>query len=459
VTPALLSDGQQALFSAAINRPIWLASLDSKEGLALAQERLDRLKRRARGCLLKAEFGKGFDRKTAMTQLDAITLPILRPDLDGDQAGAEHPEREATEAFGWPALSDLPNIFARTAGANWRDTVKSARLSTSPSTAGLATEFATVVGQIEKDNATKLSRPLWSGDDHALVIGATVDERGIIVAQVSNAGSLAEFEPQPIASLAKLVAAIVRAPADTSQSRYVCPPSPECPQGGSYSAGEAFAHSKSATVFARLARGNSEIQVRDSFDALGWPEPQAGSARYDAAYGTLEVRPLLVLRGAAALNAILNNRPTAMPVPHFDTEIALTDDRVLTPDQSPLEPQQLIKLLATPHSRNFVATVLQAPIDSGTLRGLSAAVRETKATRYWGKTGTADSADRNSVRVVWNLVGISVNRHEFTTLVLVVGSNGKPLGTGFEASAITPLTAVMLRHATHTAEGGGRDGS
>jgi hypothetical protein len=39
--------------------------------------------------------------------------------------------------------------------------------------------------------------------------------------------------------------------------------------------------------------------------ALGWPAAPLGSARYNAAYGTLDLRPAVVLRAAVALTGVL----------------------------------------------------------------------------------------------------------------------------------------------------------
>lgn len=425
-----LDAAEAAILAAAIKRPVLMAATDSAIGRAAAERRFTFLRARADRCLANAPQFTEPERFAARAALSRLPVPVL--------------SRAARPSVAPATLYTLPATLGHMAGPDWRERVASVRTSRLP--AGFPTTFAAAVREIERRAGIDLEVPLWDGPDHAVVLAAVVNAKGETIVEIGNAGaSLATAGAQPIASLGKIVAAIALGAQDRADSVY------RDAQGHPVSAREAFGRSLGPPILARLAH-HSDADTGAIFAALGWPVPPSGEARYNAVYGTTEVRPDLVLRAALALTGVLTGYPAPTPVPHATTAITLIDGTVLYPEAAILPIEPLAARLG-PRARSFVATVLAAPVNQGTLRKLAVVAAMPGVDHMWGKTGTGNASDNHRTRVIWQVGGLVYRGEPLGFLVVVAGTNHRPLGH-IDSGAMTPLTELLLRTAFRI----GRDG-
>jgi hypothetical protein len=439
---------EAALFAAAVNRPLALARADDPGGQAKARRRFDWLKARADNCLQHAPFPDGFDRAAARDRLAALSLPSLAPSSataakTGSAANA--PEREAVHRLG-AAITGIPPELRRIVGDDWRERVARAHVNGTVAPPALVAAFAAAVRRIGQQHVATLAVPLWEGEDRPAVAAVVADGQGRLLVEITNAdGGIAAIGAQPIASLGKIAAALVLGRTDAPHARY-CLDQAGC--ASSLGATEAFAYSHSPAILRRLTR-HSEAEAQAAFAALGWPAPPAGAARYDAAYGTVEVRPAQVLRAAIAITNTLAERGQPAPLPHLVTRVELRDGTRLDPADEALDPAPLATAM-TPPVRRFVEAVLRAPYEGGTLHNVGWLRSQPGIEHLWGKTGTGDGGDGRT-RVLWQVGGFVYRGRAMSFLVLIAGSNRAPLGR-IQARAVSPLTTIIVRHALRDAE-------
>ena len=426
-SPDQLDAAEAALLAAAIKLPVVMAPADSASGTAAAERRFTYLRARADRCLANAPMPQGIDRDEARSRIQRLPVPVL--------------DRAARLSAAPAAMLAVPAVLTREVGPDWHGRVASVQVPRMPT--GFQNTFAAAVHEIER-RADGLEVPMWDGPNHALVLGAVADADGRLILEIGNAGaSLAAAGPQPIASLGKIAAAIVLGHHDRPGSVY------RDPAGHTLTALDAFAQSAGPPILARLAQ-HPEAEAQAAFAALGWPAPPAGSARYNATDGTLEVRPDQVLRAAIALTSVLSGHPAPARLPTSVTRIVLTDGRLLSPVQPALPIEPLLAQL-DPMARTFVARVLGAPITRGTLRKLATVAAAPGVSDTWGKTGTGNAADGRRTRVMWQVGGLVYRGHPLSFLLLVAGTNRHPLGH-VGSSTLTPLTELLLRTAFRISE-------
>ena len=393
--PETLDAAEQAVLAAAIKWPV-VVPADSPAGLQVAAARFALLRTRAAYCLAGAPLPPGTDRAAALARLSILSPP----------ASAQ----PATQpAIATASLFATPTTLGRVLGSGWRQRVTGVQVSRLPPQ--FPARFIATLHMIER-RASGLQIPLWDGPDHAQVLAAVAGADGALVLEIGNDGaSVVGFGPQPIASLGKIAAAITLGAHNSARTVY------RAPDGPAMTATEAFAHSASAPIFARLAK-LPDSEVAGAFQALGWPVPPPGSARYNAAFGAIEVRPEAVLRATVALTGALARQRLAVPLPHAVSNITLADGRTVQPAPSPL-PDDVLNERLTPKTRGFVATVLHAPIASGTMRNLADLESRPGVAHLWGKTGSGNAADGSRTRVMWQAGGLMFHDQPFGFVLLV----------------------------------------
>lgn len=411
--PEELTAAEQALLAASLQQPLRIG-----EGATWAKQRS-----RADYCLANAPLGDGFDRERVRKELANIAPP---------QRPLRHPAADAGDRLGGHAAALVRQLSS--IGPDWPQRVASVRLAVRQPLAGLAERMREAAQEVERQYAGRLTVPLWSGEDAAFVYGAVATPNGEIVATISNTDFDLAGAKLPIGSVGKVAAAIALSDSDTPNAAIQ----------------SAFARSYGPTILHRLHRIPAE-KVTRAFAALGWNLQPGQSPKRIAINGAVEVEPEAVLRALIALNDLITaDRFKPAAIVGLIHEAEFVDGQRIAPTLRELPVDQLREIL-TPRARNYMATVLGAPLKNGTMRFVGAALRKQGATHIWGKSGTADTTSggfgTSPTRALWNVGGFAIAGRRLSFVMLVASRNSaKPLGF-VQSPTIAPMTVALISHA------------
>jgi len=417
--PFDLTDAEQALFAAAINLPL---RIGNKATWRRSRERAD-------FCLAHAPLGDAFDRDRARKELASIEPP---------RGWLRHPAAQAADLLGG-RMAALVRELTDSVGPDWPRRVTAVRLSLRRPLPGLPERMQEAAQEVERRQAGHFTVPLWSGEDAAFIYGVVADSDGRILATVSNTDMDLSVLKLPVGSVGKIAAALAMAGSGT-------------PDAATRSA---FARSDSKAVMARLRRIPAG-DITHVFQALGWTLPPGQSPKRNAIYGAVEIEPAQVLRAVIALNDLLwDERAEPVAISRMLQEVTLTDGTRVNPVSTPL-PVDELRAILTDKAKNYVTTVLGAPLLNGTMRAVGAALKTEGAIRVWGKSGTADVGAGgfgvSPTRALWNVGGFTIAGRRLAFVLVVVSRDGKkPLGF-VQSPMLAPLTVALLHHAINQAK-------
>ena len=341
--PSELSDAEQAIFAAAVKRPILMAPPGDAAGAQRAAARWLRVKERAEFCLRDVFADNPAALGAALGDLHDLNLPSpqieaeLRPHLPADPKLAwrilVNPIRRA-RYFSQRELRELKPEIARMFSRDWRGQVASVRLTTSTVD---NMKFAGLVKDVLRDEQQRISGLDLdlSGPyrDHSADVYATlVDPAGRVVRF---------FESRPgfwlrkmgIASTAKLAAAAVLGRTDAPGTLYCRAPIPKsfseiepdaktCRTAPRLSAQEAFARSDSEAVFWALLSRPGALAVAQKIVAALHLEVAGISPASILALGLAEQTPAEQMRTERAIAEGFIGHDAVVGLPRFVDSMA-----------------------------------------------------------------------------------------------------------------------------------------
>lgn len=416
-----LSDAEAAVLAAAINLPLHIGGTDVETSWRKARVRADY-------CLARADFAAGFDRDRARREVAAVRPPL---------PPVRHPATNAMVRLGGRGPALIRELTGHL-GPTWPQIVARVYVSARDGGIDLAPAMKRAARDVEQKQNGRLVLPLWPAEA-AFVYGVVAESNGDIIATISNSDFDLSSAPVPIGSVAKIVAATALSAKDIPTAVVK----------------SAFARSDSSAIARRLQL-IGEDAVAETFDAFGWSVPHDRSARRLAAYGAVEVAPDKVLQATIALTDLLfADRLKPVTLVGLVKEVELTDGRRITTASSPLTIDKL-RAIITPKRRSYIASVLAAPLTSGTMPAVGAALKAEGITRAWAKSGTADATSGGTgiaaTRALWHVGGFVLGGRRFAFVMVVASRTGvRPLGF-VQSPAIAPMTNALLKHAIGVAK-------
>lgn len=477
-----ISQGEQLVLAAAFKYNVVLAPGDDDAGMKLAAKQWQRIRERASLCLRPDIVGaENVVPVTRDLQRMPLPHPLVAPDLDAilPDSPAErfailaNPFRRARFFAGHESMAAIAELRDRF-GNDWRESVTAIGLTVDAvQAANCRQAILKALARVEARRSDLTKRVVGqAGDATAQVSGALADDQGEIRCFHTNTfdpiyfGSNSkrdengryrpEREDQPIGSVGKVAAAILFARhGDTAKTAY-CNEFREgihnangdqgvtqCGQGDWFAARDVFARSLNLPLLWRLA-SIDDAEATALARRLNLVVPPDTPSRTALALGTVAGTPRTV-QGmmAATLHSALGRTEKAKLPTLIRWRDIMSGGNFSRDTKIPPTELDLGGALSTA-GRRYLRDVLQAPLNRGTLRGLSTwhPANNPRIGTHLAKTGTVAVNGRTTATYIAGALTWDDRPHSY---VLMVGS-GQPtsdIGT-VHAGAFAPAAAAML---------------
>ena len=320
--PEALPIEKQAILAAAIKRPIVLAPPGDEKAVAAATRRWEQAKDRADD-RLRETLADSDEVRAARQRLAAMDLPqpaidaSLAATLPADPAAAwqvaVNSVRRVSRISPVPMLRSLRPSSMQASGQDWRGRIVAIHLTTSASATHKFVQSVEVALQHIQAGTAGVALPLSNDGQTAQSAGvviAVVDPRSQISRIYASSPNLFWSWKTPLASTAKMVAAVALGRRDTPETLYCRAPlsgvepasaTTGCDQKSAWiSARQAFARSDSRAIAWALHR-LPHHELAEIAAAFNLPAPGETPLATALAYGQFELTPAETLRLVAAI--------------------------------------------------------------------------------------------------------------------------------------------------------------
>jgi hypothetical protein len=465
VRPENLSLAQQAVLAAAIKYPTLLAPRNDAPGRQRSADFFAKVKQRAIYGLRQA-YGDDPQLQDTIAEIEAMQLPEPRLCSALEKLLPEDPAKEfrirfnpavRAEYFAAEELAQAVAELREVAGPEFRETVAGITLSTHarenmPFKRAVAARLARLDSKLSTSPialtrvSASVERPI--GD----VLFAAADEAGQLRLFYQVAERPVLGKPQATGSIAKILAALVRADAgDTPTARY-CNKRIDDRLGNAdgdkgtadcrsphalYTAIETFRASKNLPVFHAL-RSVGEDRLLALLNLAGFQPYPATPLRTAIAFGMTVAAPANMMRLMTSVARGTRNEPATAKSPRMIAEIEWRQGTVAPPNA------ESVAIDLSPYFRRasaaqYVKSVLSAPMQPG---GTAHSLSKCQDAGAWSlaKTGT----DAANGRIFGKLLLMSgrPTGQEYMSLIALVAHPTPLIDIGRVVNATTLAAAV-----------------